>query len=143
LKKPKAEGYYWFFIPERLMNLNDYIKFNRYSKYKGNSVKQETEDLIQRHIKKQLKWLEIRKPVLMVFTWSELNKMRDPDNICFAKKFILDALVKCGVLPNDGWGQVSGFNDRFKVDRENPGVLVEMFEFEIDEEGERRYEVKK
>jgi len=134
MKKPKQEGYYSFFIPVRLMNLNDYTNMNRYSKHKANHAKQETESIIVAYIKKQLKWIEITKPVLIVCTWSELNKMRDPDNICFAKKFILDALVKAGTLTNDGWGQVSGFNDRFKVDRENPGVLVEMFEFVNDEE---------
>lgn len=50
------------------------------------------------------------------------------DNIAFAKKFILDALVKKGVLKDDGWKWVKGFTDEFFVDKKNPRVEVEMEE---------------
>ena len=35
-----------------------------------------------------------------------------------------DALVKAGVLANDGWQEIVSFADRFKVDKDNPRVEV-------------------
>lgn len=34
------------------------------------------------------------------------------------------------VLENDGWKNIVGFEDCFKVDKDQPGVLVEMVEFD-------------
>ena len=46
------------------------------------------------------------------------------DNVAFARKFVQDALVRCGVLKNDGWAQVENFTDAFSVDKKNPRVEV-------------------
>ncbi len=59
------------------------------------------------------------------FTWREKSKLRNPDNIAAAHKFVFDGLVLAKVLDNDGWSQVSGWNDRFEVSL-TPGVLVEI-----------------
>ena len=56
-------------------------------------------------------------------------------NVCFAKKFILDALQEMKILKNDGWAEVAGFEDRFYVDKRNPRVEVEIYE-EGNEEDE-------
>jgi hypothetical protein len=43
----------------------------------------------------------------IAFRIFEVDRRRDPDNVCAGTaKFVLDGLVKCGVLPNDGWGGV-------------------------------------
>jgi Holliday junction resolvase RusA-like endonuclease len=55
------------------------------------------------------------KRIHLDFIWEEPNKQRNPDNIAAAKKFILDGLVKAGVLKNDGWSQVAGWTDQFHV----------------------------
>ena len=64
--------------------------------------------------------------VYLRFNWIEPNKRRDKDNIASAKKFIIDALVKSGILENDGWKNVIGFSDRFSVDKNNPRIEVEI-----------------
>ena len=64
------------------------------------------------------------KRVFIEFVWIEKGKRRDPDNIAMAKKFILDGMVQAGVLQNDGWGQIAGWSDEFKVDKSRPGVEV-------------------
>ena len=61
------------------------------------------------------------------FLWIEPDRMRDKDNIAVARKFIFDGLVQAGILINDGWNQVNNWDDKFKVDKENPGVMVEIF----------------
>jgi len=70
-----------------------------------------------------------RQSSYFIFEWKERDRRRDPDNIAAAgRKLILDGLVLAGVLPDDGWNHVLGWTDRFEVDRERPGVLVELFE---------------
>lgn len=39
--------------------------------------------------------------------WYEKTKKRDVDNIHSSVKFVLDAMVKCGVIPNDSRKYVS------------------------------------
>ena len=63
----------------------------------------------------------------MRFEWHESNKNRDADNIVFAKKFILDALVSMRVLPNDSRRYVKGFTDDV-IDDTNDFVVVELIE---------------
>ena len=73
-------------------------------------------------------------PIIVHFAWIEGNKRRDLDNVAFAKKFILDGLVKAGVLKNDNCKHVTGFTDTFIYDSENKdfpdgfGVIVRLWE---------------
>lgn len=41
-----------------------------------------------------------------------------------------DALVKEGILENDGWKDIVGFTDRFFIDKNNPRIEVEIEEAE-------------
>lgn len=62
--------------------------------------------------------------VLMVFDWVERDKRRDPDNFCASRKFVLDGLVKAGVLKGDGWRHIDAWRDRWQVNADRPGVGV-------------------
>ena len=65
----------------------------------------------------------------MRYRWVERNRCRDKDNISgFGRKVIQDALVRCGVLPDDGWAWVLGVSDSFDVSRKNPRIEVELEE---------------
>ena len=81
---------YWrvkviFTIKTRLPGLNDYINACRHNKYKGNELKQNTDDLVGWYIK-SAKLKPIKKPVKIKFIWHEKSQRRDPDNIASAKK---------------------------------------------------------
>ena len=52
--------------------------------------------------------------VNILFVWRCKDRRKDKDNICFAKKYILDSLQP-RILKNDGWGEVGDFCDRFVV----------------------------
>jgi Holliday junction resolvase RusA-like endonuclease len=68
----------------------------------------------------------IDKPVRITFTWQEENKRRDLDNVAFAKKFILDAMVKGGYLKDDNRRWVTGFTDEFVYgDRARVTLFIE------------------
>ena len=114
---------YKFEINNRLPSLNEYTKACRTNKYIGAQMKESTEINIWADIKQQLKNTKISSPVKIHFTWVEENKKRDLDNICFAKKFIIDALVKSNVLKNDTQNYVIGFSDTFIYDKKSK-VLV-------------------
>lgn len=116
---------YKFTIPHELTDLNSYIQAERSNRYAAADIKS-TMTYICTLYAKQLK--HISKRVKLTFTWYCKNQKKDPDNIAFAKKFILDALVKAGVLENDGWKQIAGFEDYFEIDADKPRVEIEIRE---------------
>ncbi len=118
---------YKFEINKRLMGLNEYTKANRTNKYVGSQAKKDEQRYIEWCIIEQLGNLRIDKPVKGKFTWIEENKRRDLDNICFAKKFILDALVDMKVLKDDNRKIVTSFVDEFKY-ADKSKVIVELEE---------------
>lgn len=119
-----------FFIGRKLPSLNDVIRTSRGNKYGGNYRKKELEeeigfDIMQAVSKGTL--TRIERPVRIDFIWHEPTMARDKDNVASAKKFILDALQKYGILPNDNNHYITGFTDRF-VYRQGEGVMVELTE---------------
>lgn len=108
-------------IKQRLPNLNEYDAANKKSRYAAGNIKKEWTEYVMWEARKQLK--PITEQVRMDFIWIEANKKRDPDNICFAKKFILDGIVTAGILKNDGHKQISGFSDSFEF-RDYYGVEI-------------------
>lgn len=113
-------------IPGRLMGLNEYIRLCRSNKFSAAAQKTHIENMIILHIRNQFKNKKISGKVHLNFGWYEKNKKRDLDNIAFAHKFILDALVKSRTIENDGWANIAGFTDSFYIDKENPRVEVEI-----------------
>lgn len=108
----------------RLDNLNDYTKACRTDPRVGNRMKKKNEEIISGYIMQQLRGIRFDGRVYLHFQWIEPNRNRDLDNVCFAKKFILDALVSNGIIETDGWRGVSGFMDEFGVDADNPRIEV-------------------
>ena len=119
-----------FVIKAKLPSLNDFIKANRSNAYKGNQFKQDVEMLICCYIRNALTAKQLHPPagpVIIDFEWHEKTKRRDADNIASAKKFILDALQKQGVLINDSRKYVKGFYDRI-IDDDKDFVVVRLLE---------------
>ena len=113
-------------ISGQLPNLNDYVKVCRGNRYAGAKMKKDVESFIVLHIMRQLPDVHFDGTVKIAFRWFEPNKKRDLDNICFAKKFIQDALVKAGTIKTDSWKGVAGFTDDFFIDRQNPRIEVDI-----------------
>ena len=99
-------------IPMKLPSLNDYINECRRNRFSAAKMKRDVEDDIAYFINKMPTY---GVPIKIHFTWIEQNGKRDLDNICFAKKFILDAMQKCGKLENDNRRWVTGFTDLFEI----------------------------
>jgi len=119
-------------IPGRLPGLNEYTNTCRTNPNKGNRMKQEAQTAIMWQIMAQMRRCKFQRPVFLLFTFYEQDRRRDKDNVSsFARKVIQDALVKTGTLEDDGWDNVTGYLDRFEVDKDNPRIVVEFIEQEV------------
>lgn len=90
--------------------LNDYTEACRRNKYLGAKMKKDAQI--------QISWFlhrlpQIKKPVKIRFLWQEKDHRRDPDNVAFAQKFILDELVRLKKIPNDTSRWVRGLYHDF------------------------------
>lgn len=63
-------------------------------------------------------------PVKLEFVWHMKDLRKDPDNIAFAKKYVIDGLVNAGILEGDGAKQIDSFSDYFNLRRGKPGVTI-------------------
>ena len=119
-----------FIVQAKLPSLNDYVAACRANKYQGAKFKEEVETVIGWAIRQSVCKRELKptdKPIVLHFEWHERTKRRDADNIASAKKFILDALQKQGIIPNDSRKYVKGFHDTI-IDDKSDFVKVEIIE---------------
>ena len=106
-------------IPLKLPSCNEYINACRSNKYLGAKMKRDIEKQIGLYINHLPRFEKVK----IHFIWIEGNKRRDLDGICFAKKFILDALVKYGKLKDDNRNYVYAFTDSFAYGKETKVIL--------------------
>lgn len=118
---------YKLMVKGRLDNYNDYITACRTHPMKGAKLKGKNEEKVKAAIYEQLGRLHIQKPVYIKYRWYEKDRRRDLDNVSsFGRKVIQDALVATKVLQNDGWKNITGFQDSFFVDAANPRIEIEI-----------------
>ena len=107
-------------INMKLPSLNDYIRACRSNKFEGAKFKKQVESDISWFL---IEMPKFDKPIKINFIWIEGNKKRDYDNVCFAKKFILDTMVKMGKLKDDNRNYVYAFTDTFEYGKKTKVVL--------------------
>ena len=93
-----------FTVQAKLPSLNDVININRSNRYQANQFKREIEELIGWSIRQALATGELKpttKPCEIYIEFHESTKRRDVDNVQSSQKFLLDAMVRNGVLKND------------------------------------------
>jgi len=107
-------------------DLNTYIAAERGNRFAAAEIKRDETDRVQMGClsEENSKQAPITKPCFVCFEWYTRNERKDADNVAFAKKFILDGLVKAGILKDDTRKFVLGFTDNFKVDSDFPRVMV-------------------
>lgn len=114
-----------------LPGLNEFIDANRRNYHAGAKLKKEAQYLVELSAKKCLKRWKPAGPVFMRYVWFEPSKRRDKDNIAAGgRKIIQDALVESGYLKNDGWNDIVGFSDEFRIDKKEPRIEVDIEEVE-------------
>lgn len=116
-----------FTIPYRLPSLNEVISENRANRYKGAKLKRDTEDGLIYIIKSYRLKSPTKYPVVIEIEWHEANRKRDVDNIQSSQKFILDAMVKAGLIQNDSRKYVAQVHHNIVDDTDNK-IIVELRE---------------
>lgn len=112
-------------IPGRMPGLNDYVRAERSNRFAASKMKkQQTERAGIAAVEQCMPSFNGR--VEIIFTWVEENRRRDMDNVAFAKKFILDGLVRAGVIRDDTPRYVAELADRFDYDKQHPRIEVEV-----------------
>lgn len=117
--------------------LNEYIAELGKNPRAGGSLKRDYMMVACNAIRRDLKRYRVLGPVILHYTFYEAKKgpKRDVMNIfSFADKVIEDALVKCGVLPDDNPDYVKNTTHEFYCS-DNPRIEVEIEELPSDGRG--------
>ena len=101
----------------RLPTLNEYIDLERANwKAAAKSKKKHTIAVMILASSSDLE-LDHSKKYNVDILWVVCNLRSDPDNISHGIKYILDGLVKAGILKGDGHKQIGTITHRFTLDK--------------------------
>lgn len=126
-------------INEKLPSCNEYIKLCRTNKYAAARMKLKIEQQIGYYL---LKLPRYDEPIKIHFHWIEGSQRRDWDNVCFAKKFILDSMVKYKKLSDDNRKIVTSFTDTFEYQKGKAKVILEIEKIGESDEKNKKNKVK-
>lgn len=112
-------------IPIKFVSLNEFLNMAKTSPFIVSNYKK----TIEAEIRKCIQQLPSFEKVSIFFLWIEEDRRRDPDNIAFARKFILDALVKNKKIKNDSQRYIRGLFDAFD-NGEQTKVIMKIIEEE-------------
>jgi Holliday junction resolvase RusA-like endonuclease len=115
-------------VKGQLADLNKHDQANRNNKFGGAALKKEQTDLVAWQLKGKPK---ITRPCTLEFVWYYSGRF-DFDNIRFACKYVLDGMVKAGILPNDNQKWVLGFDGDTFIKVPKGQEKVEIFVSEYD-----------
>lgn len=108
-------------------SLNEYINMDRSNRFNGARMKRNATQDVMWEIKAQLpkSFETIVSVAYIAFEWHCINRKKDPDNISgMGRKVILDSLQEAGVLKQDNWNAILGFEDSFDLDNKDPRCVV-------------------
>lgn len=120
-------------IPGPLPNLNELLDgkarswrgrkaFTRQNIY--NRIKQDWTSRVATFAK-AARLYPVQGPIRFIAIWHAESRRLDPDNLAAGgRKVILDGLVKAEIIENDGWKQVSAWQDEFVLVPGKVGVQL-------------------
>ena len=116
-----------FTIPIIFPSLNEIIESSKTHWSKYSKPKKGYTEIVASFTRQQLK--PVRKyPVEITCHWICKDRRQDPDNVSAGVKFLLDGLVKAGIIKNDGFNEIKSIHHTFEVDKQNVGVVVTLNE---------------
>lgn len=105
----------------RFPTLNEYIDCEHCSTIAAAAMKKKcTEQVKEQCVSQQIQ--PVNGKVDLLFEWHSSTR-HDPDNVAFAKKFILDGLQLAGVLENDNRKFIGTMADEIIQDDEDYVIL--------------------
>ena len=111
-----------FIIEGEFTSLNEYINTERISKFAAAATKRNETELVVMFLSRENPLPDDCYPLKPRFDTKDARK--DADNVDFARKFILDGMVKAGILVDDRRKFIVGFDINLYVDKNNPRVEI-------------------
>lgn len=116
-------------IPGELTDLNKFINSQRTNRYAGAKLKKEnTEKCCYAFLMAKATGLRVTTPINLKITWYCKNKRKDPDNVAFGVKFILDGMQEARMIENDGFNEIKEIHHWFAIDKDCPRIEIEILE---------------
>jgi hypothetical protein len=111
-----------YVIKGKFATLNEHDGANRSNRFMGAKLKHDMTDMVAWQLTGKP---TITAPCIPAFEWL-IHSRADYDNIGFARKYVLDGMVKSGVLPDDNQKWVRGFGGEIftHVEKGQEGVIV-------------------
>jgi Holliday junction resolvase RusA-like endonuclease len=119
-------------IQGELPDYKTYDQAARSHRFMASQMKKEATEVVRLYALAAKAQPVIKYPVSIHITWYSKDARKDIDNVCFAKKFILDGLVQAEVLKDDSRKYVESIVDRFEIDPLSPRVEVTIVEKEYE-----------
>lgn len=109
-------------------SINDWMHAMNVNRFKGNDLKKYYTGIAAEYAHEaalQAGWKTPEGKVDIRLVWHEINARRDPDNIMGGIKFVLDGIVKAGLIRDDSQKHIRAIHhDGIAIDKEDPGVMV-------------------
>jgi len=125
-----------FSIPGEMVDLNTYIQAERSYYQKSAKIKKEetwrTVARIRELFGSDMVIMEEMYPLHILFVWHTKNTRKDPDNVDFARKYILDGMVNSGLLRNDSRKEIGSLHSMFGTEKDSPYVEVRVYRYAKD-----------
>jgi hypothetical protein len=116
--------FFRLFVPHQLVGTNEILSAMNKSRHVYNGLKKQQEGLVSNSL---IGKHRVKTPVNATLTWKVYWKDRhDPINLYGAQKFIFDALVSRGVLPDDDKRGVLNLNHVYEEVREKKEAGVDI-----------------
>lgn len=109
-------------FPGEFPSLNEYINAERRNRFIAAKIKKETTLRVVQDCAQTQEHIDY--PIHILCGWYTKNERKDPDNVAFAIKFLLDGIVTAGVLKNDTRKDILTISHFFFTDKNNPRVEV-------------------
>jgi len=125
-----------------LPSLNEYIDIERKNKFAASLIKKRKTAAVAAEISTQKCIIDPHGLYDLKIEWYFKDKRKDPDNVYFAVKFILDGAVNNGLLKNDGQKNIRNILNIHAGFCSNPYCVVEFIPIQrpgyISEKSEMR-----
>ena len=108
------------------ITLNKYINIERGNKFAAANIKKKLTNKVSFLAKTVNFKIESNVKHDIVLTWFKPNNRSDHDNISFAVKFVLDGLIKAGILQNDSPKYIGSIIHHFEVDKTRSYISCEI-----------------
>lgn len=113
-------------IPVELPSLNEYVTAERSNRFAASAMKKRFTHICSVYTRAAInEGVTFDWPCELKFVWYMPSRRKDPDNVAFAKKFVLDGFQQCGFLENDNIKHITALHDEFRIDKADPRVEIE------------------